>query len=107
MKNWSYHNHRIQEGLKPGSTKFRYFFRISENNEKKCNYCVWITKDALSRFDSSGNFDTIISSNQAGWQQWVKEKIDAGDFRDRAWVFDKNGDKEIDFSKINEHVSLD
>ena len=54
QKVWSYKNYQIKEGLKPGSSQFRYFFAISESGEKKCHYCVWIVDEALSRFDQSG-----------------------------------------------------
>ena len=38
QKTWSYKNYEIKEGLKPGSSQFRYFFVVSESGEKKCNY---------------------------------------------------------------------
>ena len=38
QKTWSYVNYEIKEGLKPGSSQFRYFFVVSESGEKKCNY---------------------------------------------------------------------
>ena len=56
QKKWTYKNYEIQEGLKPGSTTFRYFFVVSEKGIKKSNYCVWIKDDALSRFDQAKNF---------------------------------------------------
>ena len=51
QKTWTYTNYEIKEGLKPGSSQFRYFFAgNSESGEKKCNYCVWIVDDASYRF---------------------------------------------------------
>jgi len=50
-KEWSYENYQIKEGLKPGSEHFQYFFVVSKDNEKQCNYCIWIEDEALSRFD--------------------------------------------------------
>jgi hypothetical protein len=106
-KEWKYKNYEVQEGFKPGSKKFRYFFIVSENNKKKSNYCVWITDEALSRFDNSKNFDTIISSQREKWIDWVKEKIDKQDFQNRALKFDKTGKTEINLSEMDEHVSMD
>jgi hypothetical protein len=107
QKTWSYKNYEIKEGLKPGSSQFRYFFIVSETGEKKCNYCVWITDDALSRFDPSKDFNSIVSSQIEAWHEWVKEKIDAADFRSRALKFEKAGEKEIDLSEMIEHVGMD
>jgi hypothetical protein len=107
QKTWSYKNYEIKEGLKPGSSQFRYFFVVSESGEKKCNYCVWIVDDAMSRFDQSKDFDSIVSSQIETWHEWVKEKIDAADFSNRALKFEKTGEKEIDFSEMAEHVTMD
>lgn len=107
QKKWTYKNYEIQEGLKPGSTTFRYFFVVSEKGMKKSNYCVWIKDDALSRFDQSKNFDTIISSQRENWGKWIKEKIDAQDFQNRALKFDKMGKTEINLSEMNGHVTMD
>ena len=104
---WTYKNYEIQEGLKPGSTTFRYFFVVSEKGMKKSNYCVWIKDDALFRFDQSKNFDNIISSQRENWGKWIKEKIDAQDFQNRALKFDKAGETEINLSEMNEHVTID
>ena len=106
-KKWTYKNFEIQEGLKPGSSTFRYFFVVSEKGMKKSNYCVWIKDDALSRFDESGNFDTIISSQRENWVKWIKEKIDAQNFENRALKFDQTGETEINLSEMNEHVTMD
>jgi len=106
-KQWKYNNYEIQEGLKPGSNKFRYFFIVSENNKKKSNYCVWIKDEALSHFDESNNFDTIISSQRENWIDWIKEKIDTQDFQNRALVFDKAGKTEINLSEMDAHITMD
>jgi hypothetical protein len=107
QKKWTYKNYEIQEGLKPGSSTFRYFFVVSEKGMKKSNYCVWIKDDALSRFDPSKNFDTIISSERESWIKWIKEKIDTQEFQNRALKIDKTGETEINLSEINEHVTMD
>ncbi|MDX2440788.1 MAG: hypothetical protein QNK40_09580, partial [Desulfobacterales bacterium] len=101
QKKWTYKNYETQEGLKPGSPTFRYFFVVSEKSIKKSNYCVWIKDDALARFDQSKNFDTIISSQRENWIKWIKEKIDAQDFQNRALIFDKTGETEINLSEMN------
>jgi hypothetical protein len=80
---------------------------VSESGEKKCNYCIWIADDALSRFDSSRDFSSIVSSQIENWHDWVKEKIDDADFRNRALKFEKTGQKEIDLSEMTEHVDMD
>ena len=103
---WTYKNFEIREGLKPGSKTFRYFFKVLEGGEKKCNYCVWIVDDALTRFDPSKDFNAIVASRKAAWHQWVKEKIDGGDFRNRALKFEKTGEQEINLSEMSEHVTL-
>ncbi|MBW2657281.1 MAG: hypothetical protein JRC59_06210 [Deltaproteobacteria bacterium] len=107
QKTWSHNNYEIKEGLKPGSSQFRYFFAVSESGEKKCNYCVWIMDEALSRFDQSKDFNSIVSSQKVIWHEWVKEKIEASDFRNRALKFEKTGEKEIDLSEMAEHVTMD
>jgi hypothetical protein len=107
QKKWTYKNYEIEEGLKPGSQKFRYFFVVSEEGMKKSKYCVWIKDEALFRFDQSGNFDTIVSSQREKWIKWIKEKIDAQDFQNRALKFDKTGETEINLSEMNEHVTMD
>ena len=107
QKKWTYKNCEIQEGLKPGSTKFRYFFVISEKGMRKSNYCFWIMDEALSRFDQFKNFDTIIASQRENWSNLIKEKIDAHDFQNRALKFDKTGETEINLSEMNGHVTMD
>ena len=107
QKQWTYKNYEIQEGLKPGTKTFRYFFLVSENGIKKSNYCVWIKDEALSRFDQSKNFDTIITSQRDSWGKWIKEKIDAQDFQNRALKYDETGKTEINLAEMNEHVTMD
>ena len=107
QKKWTYKNYEIQEGLKPGSATFRYFFIVSEKGMRKSNFCVWIKDDALSRFDQSKNFDTIISSQRENWGTWIKGKINAQDFQNRALKFDKTGETEINLSEMNGHVTMD
>jgi len=107
QKKWTYKNYEIEEGLKPGSSKFQYFFVVSEKGMKKSNYCVWIQGDALSRFDQAENFDTIISAQREKWTTWIKGKIDAQDFQNRALKYDKTGETEINLSEMNEHVTMD
>ena len=107
QKTWSYKNYEIKEGLKPGSSQFRYFFVVSESGEKKCNYCVWIVDDAVSRFDESKDFNTIVCTQIEAWHEWVKKKIDAAEFKNRALKIDKTGEKEIALSEMVEHVTMD
>jgi hypothetical protein len=104
---WSYGNFQIREGLKPGSEHFQYFFVISEGSEKKCNYCVWIEDDALSRFAPSKQFDEISSSGREDWGKWVREKIDQADFRNRVLKFEKSGQKEIDLTEMKEKLEFE
>jgi hypothetical protein len=107
MKEWSYKKYQIKEGLKPESKHFQYFFVVSEGGDKKCNYCVWIEDEALSRFDSSKKFDAILSSRRQEWANWVKEKIDKGDFRNSVLKFETEGEKEIDLAEMEEHLTMD
>jgi hypothetical protein len=51
--------------------------------------------------------NAIVSSQIETWHEWVKEKIDAADFRNRALKFEKTGEKEIDLSEMAEHVTMD
>ncbi len=107
QKKWSYKGFQIKEGLKPGSSNFRYFFSVSEKDQKKCNYCIWIEDDALGRFDPSGDFESIVSSFSGRWQQWVKEKLDANDFREVVLRHDKKGEGEIDLEKMDKKLTMD
>jgi len=63
--------------------------------------------EALSRFDPSKDFNAIVSSQTETWHRWVKEKIDAADFRNRVLKFDKAGEQEINLSEMTEHVKMD
>ena len=103
---WSYKGYDIRDGLKPGSKHFQYFYVVSEQSKKKCNYCVWITDEALTRFGGKGDFDAIASSQRDAWKQWVKEKIDAGDFDNKVLKFSKEGKEEIDLSEMTAHLSM-
>jgi hypothetical protein len=104
---WSYKSFRIKEGLKPGSKHFQYFFIVSEGGQKKCNYCVWIEDEALSRLSDSKNFGAIIDSHRGEWNKWVKEKIDREDFRNMVLRFDKEGQEEMDLDKMDEKLSME
>ncbi len=107
QKTWSHKTYAIEEGLKPGSPTFRYFFVVSESGEKKCTYCVWIPDEALARFDPSKDFSAIVSSQTDTWHRWIKEKIDAADFRNRVLKFDKTGEQEINLSEMTEHLKME
>lgn len=104
---WSYKEYQIEDGLKPGSRHFQYFYVVSENGRKKCNYCVWIEDEALSRFASSGDFDSIVSSQRETWSEWVKGKIDGGDFSNKVLKIEKGGEKEIELSEMSTHLSME
>ena len=104
---WIYKGYQVEEGLKPGSDKFRYFFKVAKGGKKKCNYCVWIEDDGLSRFDKAKNFSAIISSQKGSWISWVKGKIDAGEFKSRLLKFGAKGQEEVDLSEMDEHLSID
>jgi hypothetical protein len=106
-KTWSYKDYQIQDGLKPGSKHFQYFFRVSRGGEKKCNYCVWIEDEALSRFDPPGNFDAIVSSHQEPWSKWVREEIDAGALKSKVLRIGREGQKVVDLSDVKEQLSMD
>jgi hypothetical protein len=103
---WSYKNYQIEEGLKPGSSHFQYFYVISEGGQKKCNYCVWIKDEALSRFQSSGDFASIVSSQRDVWSTWVKGKIDGEDFGNKVLKFEHDGEKEIELAEMSAHLSM-
>jgi hypothetical protein len=104
---WSYKSLSVKEGLKPGSTHFQYFFVVSEGEQKKCNYCVWIEDEALSRFDASRDFNAILESHREDWRKWVKEKIEQNDFRNIVWKFDKDGHKELDLNKLDTKLKME
>jgi gas vesicle protein len=97
-KEWSYKNFQIKDGLKPGSKDFQYFYVVSDENKKKCHYCVWIADEALSRFDESLNFAAIVSSQRDIWNKWVEGNIDKGAFESKALKIGKDGEMEMDLS---------
>ena len=103
-KTWTYKDYQIKEGMKPDSSDFRYYFSVSEGNQKKCRYCVWIDDEALARFDPSKKFESIVSSNSPQWAQWVKRKIDRGDFRNMVLRYGAGGDVEIDLEKMEKKL---
>ena len=107
QEKWTYKDYEIQEGLKPESETFRYFFTILKDNEKKCHYCVWIADDAIEQFDSSREFDAVVASQKEVWHDWVKGKIDDKDFRNRALKIEKQGRQEINLSEMSDHISPD
>lgn len=107
QEKWTYKNYEIEEGLKPGSKTFRYFFEIFQNGEKKCNYCVWISDDAIEKCDPSKAFDAVVASQKDVWHDWVKGKIDDKDFRNRALKIEKQGQHEINLSEMSDHISPD
>ena len=106
-KGWSYKNLRVEEGFKPGSKRFQYFFLVSEGGQQKCNYCIWIEDEALPRFGASKNFNAILDSHREDWNKWVKEKIDQKDFRNMVLLFDKEGQKEVDLDKADKKLSME
>jgi len=106
-REWHYKNLKVKEGLKPNSNHFQYFFVVSEGEQKKCNYCVWIEDDVLSDFDATGNFKTILASHRGDWGQWVKEKIEQKDFRNVVLKFGKDGRKELDLNQLDTKLSIE
>lgn len=104
---WSYKGFQIEDGLKPGSRHFQYFYVVSKGGQKKSDYCVWIEDEALSRFAPSATFDAIVTAQRETWNGWVRDKIDRDDFRDKVLRFDKSGEKEIDLSEMTERLSMD
>jgi len=102
---WKYKDFEVRESLKPESKHFQYFFVVTEKGQKKCNYCVWIEDKALSRFDPSKKFDSIVSAKREDWRGWVKEKIEQGDFRNLALRYGEEGQAEIDLYAAPEKLS--
>jgi hypothetical protein len=100
---WSYKGFQIRDGLKPGSTHFQYFYVVSEQAKKKCNYCIWIVDEALTDF---GDFASIVSAKRETWDKWVKGKIAAGDFGNKVLKYDRNGETEIELSEMTTHLSM-
>ncbi len=103
-KTWSHKNYQIKEGLKPGSKHFQYFFVVSERNEKKCNYCVWIDDANLTHFSPTKEFEKIVSSRREAWSKWVKTKIEGGDFRNLVLKLEKGGQREISLTEMEEKL---
>ena len=103
---WSYKGYQIRDGLKPGSPHFQYFYVVSQQEEKKCNYCVWIVDEALTRFDKSKDFDTIAAAQRETWNGWVKGKIDAGDFDNKVLKYNNDGEQEINLSEMTAYLSM-
>jgi sulfatase maturation enzyme AslB (radical SAM superfamily) len=107
-KKWSYKNLDIDEGLKPGSKHFQYFFVVSEKGKKKCNYCVWIDDENLTHFTThSKEFEKIVSLKGKEWRKWVQGKIDQRDFRNLVLKLEKNGQQEIDLSEMEKKLKLE
>jgi hypothetical protein len=104
---WSYKKLEIKEGLKPQSKHFQYFFVVWEGARKKCNYCVWIDDKNLSHFSGSKSFEEIVSSHREEWVQWVRNKIDHGDFRDLVWRVEETGHREINLGEVNGKLEPD
>ena len=104
---WFYKDYQIRDGLRPESKHFQYFYIVSEQERRKCNYCVWIVDEALARFDQSGDYASIVSSQREIWNRWVKGKIDSGDFGNKVLKYDKDGEKEIELSEMTVHLSMD
>jgi hypothetical protein len=103
-KVWSYKNLDIDEGLKPGSKHFQYFFVVSEKGKKKCNYCVWIDDENLTHFTQSKEFEEIASLKREQWRKWVQGKIDQRDFRNLVLKLEKTGQREIDLAEMEEEL---
>ena len=55
----------------------------------------------------SKDFSAIVASQKEGWNKWVKGKIDAGDFRNKVLKYEKDGEKEIELSEMDEYLSMD
>jgi hypothetical protein len=102
-KKWSYKNFDIDEGLKPESKHFQYFFVVSEKGKKKCNYCVWIDDENLADLAAhSKEFEEIASLKKDQWRKWVEGKIDQGDFRNLVLKLEKKGQREINLSEMEQ-----
>ena len=103
-RKWSYKDFQINEGFKPESKHFQYFFVVSEKGKKKCNYCVWIDDENLIQSTNSKEIEGIISLKREEWSKWVQTKIDKGDFRNLVLKLEKEGLKEIDLDKLDKKL---
>jgi hypothetical protein len=103
-KMWSYKDFQINEGFKPESKHFQYFFTVSEKGKKRCNYCVWIDDENLTRLTNSNEIEGIVSVKRGEWSKWVQTKIDKEDFRNLVLKIEKNGQKEIDLDKLEKKL---
>ncbi len=101
---WSYKDFQINEGVKPGSKHFQYFFIVSEKGKKRCNYCVWIDDENLTELTNSSEIEGIISLKREEWSKWVQTKIDNKDFRNLVLKIEKKGRKEIDLDKLDKKL---
>jgi hypothetical protein len=106
-KSWSHKNLEIREGLKPGSKHFQYFFLVSEEGKKKCNYCVWIDDENILNFGPEKDFEAIACSRRGEWRTWVEEKIDQGDFRNLVLKVEKTGSKVIDVTEMEKKLKAE
>jgi hypothetical protein len=62
--------------------------------------------EALARFDKSGDFAAIASSQREAWNRWVEGKIDSGDFDNKVLKYDKDGEREINLSEMTAYLSM-
>jgi hypothetical protein len=106
-KTWHHKNVEIEEGLKPGSKHFQYFFLVKEGGKKKCNFCVWIDDENLSYFTATKDFEAIAYSLREEWEKWVQEKIDQGDFRNLVLKLEKKGSRVINLSEMEEKMKVE
>ena len=104
---WSYKNFQIKDGLKPGAAHFQYFYVVSEQGKKRSNYCVWIEDEALSRFEATKDFGSIVASQRESWDKWVKGKIDEGDFNSKVLKYGPDGVKEIELAEMSTHLAME
>ncbi len=103
-KMWSYKDFQINEGVKPGSKHFQYFFIVSEKGKKRCNYCVWIDDENLTELTNSSEIEGIISLKREEWSKWVQTKIDREDFRNLVLKLEKKGQKEIELDQLDKKL---
>jgi hypothetical protein len=104
---WQHRNVEIEEGLKPGSKHFQYFFLVKEGGKKKCNFCIWIDDESLPHFAPTKDFQAIAYSLREEWKKWVEEKIDQGDFRNLVLKLEKKGSRVINLSEMEEKMKAE